>query len=84
MGVSRANQNAHTPKQNKTNLKTASGAVACQLLDALHPGLIPIKKVNANAVSEYDMIGNYKVLQEAFTKLGLDKRIDVAKLVKAR
>ena len=60
-------------KQPQNKQKTASGAVACQLIDALHPGLVAIKKVDFNAKSEYDMISNYKVLQEAFTKLGIDK-----------
>jgi hypothetical protein len=32
-----------------------------------------VKKIDFNAKSEYDMINNYKVLQEAFTKLGIDK-----------
>lgn len=26
-------------------LQTANGAVACQLMDALYPGVVPIKKV---------------------------------------
>lgn len=25
--------------------ETASGAIACQLMDALHPGTVPLKKV---------------------------------------
>jgi microtubule-associated protein, RP/EB family len=35
--------------------ETASGAIAVQLMDALHPGVVPIKKVDFNARSEYDM-----------------------------
>ena len=31
---------------------TASGAVACQIMDALHPGMVPIKKVDFNAKNE--------------------------------
>ncbi|CAA6659761.1 unnamed protein product [Spirodela intermedia] len=53
--------------------EAASGAVQCQMMD-----------VNFDAKTEYDMIQNYKVLQEVFTKLGIEKRIEVNKLVKGR
>jgi len=35
---------------------TANGATACQLMDALHPGIVPMKKVDCNAKNEYDMV----------------------------
>ncbi len=34
---------------------TAGGAIACQIMDSLHPGLVPLKKVDFNAKNEYDM-----------------------------
>eukprot|EP00201_Polytomella_parva_P018703 CAMPEP_0175063978 /NCGR_PEP_ID=MMETSP0052_2-20121109/15065_1 /TAXON_ID=51329 ORGANISM="Polytomella parva, Strain SAG 63-3" /NCGR_SAMPLE_ID=MMETSP0052_2 /ASSEMBLY_ACC=CAM_ASM_000194 /LENGTH=263 /DNA_ID=CAMNT_0016330253 /DNA_START=68 /DNA_END=859 /DNA_ORIENTATION=- len=64
--------------------ETCNGAVACQLLDALHPNTVPLKKVDFNALNEYDMINNYKVLQDCFNKLKVDKYVEVAKLVKGR
>ncbi|KAH7520241.1 hypothetical protein FEM48_Zijuj08G0123300 [Ziziphus jujuba var. spinosa] len=51
--------------------EACSGAVQCQLMDAAHPGIVPMHKVNFDAKSEYEMIQNYK-------------HIEVSKLVKGR
>ncbi|CDR96334.1 microtubule-associated protein RP/EB family member protein, putative [Babesia bigemina] len=61
-----------------------NGAVYIQLLDVVHPGRVPLARVKFGAALEYEYLANYKVLQIAFTKLGISKHVDVQKLTKGR
>ena len=63
---------------------TSNGAAFCQVIDAIHPGTVNLGRVNYNAVSEADMVENYKILQDAFDKNGITQYIDVPTLCKGR
>jgi len=63
--------------------QTASGAAHCQIMDILYPG-VPLSKVKFNAIHEYEFVNNFKILQNVFDKQGIDKMVDVSKLVKAK
>ena len=61
-----------------------SGAAYCQLMDVIYGG-VPLANVNFNQnLSEYDALNNMKVLQAAFNKHGINKNIQVERLVKCR
>jgi len=64
--------------------QTCSGSAACQIIDALYPGKVPLRKVIFNAKHEYEYINNFKILQKVFDELHIDKRIDIEKLVKGK
>jgi RP/EB family microtubule-associated protein len=64
--------------------ETASGAVACQVFDILFPGVVQMSKVNWGAKSEWEFVGNYKILQAACDRMGVDRKIEVDRLIKAK
>ena len=50
--------------------ETCTGAVACQLFDALYPeAKVPMHKIRWDAKSDFEYIGNTKILQAAFSKM---------------
>eukprot|EP00899_Mesostigma_viride_P013115 jgi/Mesvir1/21804/Mv04195-RA.1 len=62
----------------------ANGVTYLNLVNAYFPGSVPMSKVVTNAVTEYDIMKNYKVLTTVFLKLNIEKNIDVDKLMKGR
>lgn len=67
-----------------TTVDTASGAIACELLDIMYPGSVPMHKVNWSANKDFEYIANYKILQTAFAKNSIDKYVDVDRLISGR
>eukprot|EP00731_Ephydatia_muelleri_P031583 Em0023g90a len=61
-----------------------SGAAYCQFLHLLFPDAISLKKVKFATRLEHEYINNWKVLQVALKKVGIEKPIAVEKLVKGR
>merc|ERR550519_147429 len=50
----------------------------------LFPGSLPLKRVKFSTNLEHEYIQNFKLLQAAFKKLGVDKVAPVDRLVKGR
>ncbi|XP_078092755.1 microtubule-associated protein RP/EB family member 1-like isoform X1 [Mustelus asterias] len=61
-----------------------SGTAYCQFMDMLFPGCVGLKKVKFQAKLEHEYIHNFKLLQAAFKRMGVDKIIPVDKLVKGK
>jgi len=61
-----------------------TGAAYCQFMDMLFPGSVQLKKVKFNTKLEHEYINNFKVLQNAFKSVNVDKIIPVDRLVKGR
>lgn len=54
-------------------LPCSPGAAYCQFMDMLFPGCVHLRKVKFQAKLEHEYIHNFKVLQAAFKKMGVDK-----------
>ncbi|XP_067938181.1 microtubule-associated protein RP/EB family member 1-like [Watersipora subatra] len=61
-----------------------TGAAYCQFMHMLFPGSILLKKVKFQTKLEHEYISNFKVLQESFKKMQVDKVAPVDKLVKGK
>lgn len=64
--------------------QTASGAVACQLMEYVFPNSIAMSRVNWSAKASHEYVANYKLLQGAFNKANIQKYIDVDKLIRGK
>ena len=60
----------------------STGAVYCIILNLVHPGSIPSHKINLKAKQEYEFICNFKLLQQAFLRLSIEKIMNIERLVK--
>ncbi|XP_078275291.1 microtubule-associated protein RP/EB family member 1-like [Rhinoraja longicauda] len=61
-----------------------SGVAYCQFMDMLFPGSVGLKKVKFQAKLEHEYIHNFKLLQAAYKRMGVDKIIPVDKLIKGK
>lgn len=61
-----------------------SSVAYCQMMHMLFPGCLIFKKVKLDAKLEHEFIHNFKILQNSFKKVGVDKVIPVDRLIKAR
>jgi len=60
-----------------------TGAALCQLFDSIFLD-IPMARVKFNVNTEYAYIQNFKILQNCFTKHGIDRTVPVESLVKCK
>uniref|UniRef100_A0A8C1A2T0 DNA (cytosine-5-)-methyltransferase n=2 Tax=Cyprinus carpio TaxID=7962 RepID=A0A8C1A2T0_CYPCA len=57
---------------------TCSGAAFCQLMNIIHPGSVDINKVKFTTKETADILDNYSLLQEAFSKAQI-KKVNILK-----
>lgn len=60
------------------------GAAYCQMMEMIFPNCINLKRVKMSAKLEHEWFHNMKLLQEALTRVKLDKTIPVDRLIKGR
>ncbi|MCQ2817721.1 MAG: hypothetical protein MJ252_10695 [archaeon] len=60
----------------------ATGAVYCQILDAMYNGKVRLSKVKWNAKTEAEFLENFSILTQGFNDNGISKSIDVSLLAK--
>ncbi|XP_019879330.2 microtubule-associated protein RP/EB family member 3 [Aethina tumida] len=61
-----------------------TGSAYCRFMDMLFPGCLVLKRVKLDTKLENDYINNFKILQESFKKMRVDKIVPIERLVKGR
>jgi RP/EB family microtubule-associated protein len=60
-----------------------TGAAVCQIFDSIFQDM-PMSRVKFNANTEYAYLSNFKILQNAFVRHGIDRPVPVESLVKCK
>ena len=55
----------------------SDGIAYCQIIDAIHPNVVQLQKLNFNAKNKDDYTRNLKVLEDALIKLKVNKQIQI-------
>eukprot|EP00316_Scyphosphaera_apsteinii_P005680 CAMPEP_0119342222 /NCGR_PEP_ID=MMETSP1333-20130426/104249_1 /TAXON_ID=418940 /ORGANISM="Scyphosphaera apsteinii, Strain RCC1455" /LENGTH=260 /DNA_ID=CAMNT_0007354391 /DNA_START=29 /DNA_END=811 /DNA_ORIENTATION=+ len=81
-----ASQISGSQVTNSLDKHTTTGVLFCQLFEAIKPGSIDMRKMNARAQAESDSIANFKLLQAAFERHKMDhlQGISITSLAKGQ
>lgn len=60
------------------------GAIYCQILDAIRPGCVSMRRVRWDVRFDYEYLSNYKLLQRGFVSADISREIPVDRLTKGR
>jgi len=60
-----------------------TGAALCQVFDSIYLD-IPMARVKFNVNTEYAYLQNFKILQNCFTRHGIDRPVNVEQLIKCK
>ncbi|KAG9247628.1 calponin homology domain-containing protein [Calycina marina] len=60
-----------------------TGAALCQIFDSIYLD-VPMNRVKFNVNTEYAYLQNFKILQNCFTRHGIDRPVNVEQLIKCK
>jgi len=60
-----------------------TGAALCQVFDSIYLD-VPMSRVKFNVNTEYAYLQNFKILQNCFTRHGIDRPVNVEQLIKCK